>query len=154
MAVNLRCNLCPTANVLKYFLNLCSHPRFCICRRVHVIPVEGESLHLKSVVSALAKDVLVVADNEPGRAVFRYIQGSSSPSGSYSPLFVPDMLCSNVVRVADSVLVQSGPKLGRSMEILSAKCAELGLRVLPVSMSETAKADGALTCCSVLFRKV
>jgi len=69
--------------------------------------------------------------------------------GSYDFIFVPDVICSNVLRVRDALLVQDG--FPTSLEILSHVTIGKNLKLIPLMMSEMIKADGALTCCSLLI---
>ena len=62
---------------------------------------------------------------------------------------VPDRSSANVVRLGRTLLIQAG--FPRSEAILGEICRELELTPEPVCMSELIKADGALTCCSLLI---
>ena len=113
---------------------------------VHAVPVTA-GLHLKSVVSILADGVLVLAaDNDAAAAVRQSIERID---GSYSFVLVPDAEASNVLRVRDTLLVQAG--FPRSEAILRSAAARHGLTVVTLDMSELIKADGALTCGSLLL---
>ena len=69
--------------------------------------------------------------------------------GDYEFTKVPDSVCSNVLRIRNAVFIQKGyPK---SEEILESIITKKGLICKKLEMSEFIKADGALTCCSVLF---
>ena len=109
------------------------------------VPVVG-GLHLKSVLSAIDDKTLVVADSPEARAMGEKIVGALPGSRMIA---VPDTVCANVVRLGTSLLVQAG--FPQSEEILGEKCRELGLKMVPVCMSELIKADGALTCCSIIM---
>ena len=94
-------------------------------------------LHLKSAVTALTEDTLiinpdwVVADHFPGRTCIQV--DPSEPNAA------------NVLRVGDTILfAASFPRTGNRL-------ASAGFEVRPVEASELAKAEGALTCCSLLF---
>lgn len=65
-------------------------------------------------------------------------------------VWVPDQLSANVVRVGRRVLFQAG-RHPESEAAIRGACEERGLEPVRVSMAEFAKADGALTCCSLLF---
>lgn len=112
---------------------------------VHAIPVTA-GLHLKSVVSILADGVLVLAADNPAAAVVR--ESIQRIDGTYTFVLVPDAEASNVLRVRDTLLVQAG--FPRSEAILRAAAARHGLSVVTLDMSELIKADGALTCGSLL----
>ena len=92
---------------------------------------------LKSAVTALTEDTLiinpdwVVADHFPGRTCIQV--DPSEPNAA------------NVLRVGDTILfAASFPRTGNRL-------ASAGFEVRPVEASELAKAEGALTCCSLLF---
>ncbi|GAX74600.1 hypothetical protein CEUSTIGMA_g2048.t1 [Chlamydomonas eustigma] len=63
---------------------------------------------------------------------------------------IPDQLCANVLRIGNNVVMQAG--FPASEVIIRGICHEQGLALHTLDMSELAKADGALTCCSVLAR--
>ncbi|EFJ42483.1 hypothetical protein VOLCADRAFT_107179 [Volvox carteri f. nagariensis] len=65
-------------------------------------------------------------------------------------IFVPDTLAANVLSAGAHVVMQAG--FPASEAIVRAACEARGMTLHTLSMSELAKADGALTCCSLLFR--
>lgn len=128
---------------------------------VVALSLPGAGLHLKSIVSALDEETLVVAAEasaflreELERAIVHTNMKTdagmqlSTSRWHWQWIEVPSLLASNVVRVRGTVLGQ-GDEAAR--QILQRACDVRGLRLEWVDMSETAKADGALTCCSVLF---
>jgi len=115
------------------------------------IPVRSVSitkgLHLKSALSLLDEHTLVVADNAAGRALAADINtGTSRP---YDLIFVPDAISANVLRLRDTVFIQT--PFPASEPILERACEERKLSVVRLHMSELIKADSALTCCSLLW---
>eukprot|EP01116_Phalansterium_solitarium_P009808 TRINITY_DN24114_c0_g1_i1.p1 TRINITY_DN24114_c0_g1~~TRINITY_DN24114_c0_g1_i1.p1 ORF type:complete len:273 (+),score=91.82 TRINITY_DN24114_c0_g1_i1:107-925(+) len=116
-------------------------------RRVVPIAVQ-KAFNLKSIVSLLAEDCIVVADTPPGHDVVEQIRRQHQGPG-YQFVFVPDSVAANVLRVGDSVFIQAGYPASES--ILESAAASHGLTVVKLCMSELIKADGALTCCSVPF---
>ncbi len=106
--------------------------------------------------TALSEDTIVVADIPQGHALVNLIQntrdGPFAPATRPPPLefvYVPDMLCSNILRIGPHVVMQAGyPK---SEAVLRPQCEKRGLTLHTLEMGEFAKADGALTCCSLLF---
>jgi dimethylargininase len=113
-----------------------------------VVEVEvAGGLHLKSVLSAIDDETLVVADAEPARAMAAAIEATLS--GRLRTILVPDVVAANVLRLGGRLLIQSG--FGRSQPVLEQACRERGLTPLLLTMSEFIKADGALTCCSVIL---
>lgn len=112
---------------------------------VVALPVEG-SLHLKSLMTLLTENVLVVSDDSEGRKLAALLHERAP---SYEFLFVPDRVAANVVRIGDHLLIQSG--FESSEAVLRARAQKEGLEVVSLEMSELIKADGALTCGSLLF---
>jgi dimethylargininase len=100
---------------------------------VRAIAVRG-CLHLKSACSYLG-DGMVLAYRPWVDAAFDGLRVIDSP----------DAEAVNVLRVGDTVLLAEG--FPRTMETI----AGLGLRVRALDNSELRKAEGALTCCSLLF---
>ena len=111
---------------------------------VHPIPVT-DGLHLKSILSILADRVLVI-DSSPAASKMRDVISSIDPS--YRFVVVPDKEASNVLRVKDTLLIQDG--FPQSELILRKAAEEFKLKVVTLKMSELIKADGALTCGSLL----
>jgi dimethylargininase len=97
---------------------------------LHTIRVAG-ALHLKSIATALDPETLLVA--------------ADLPISGYELVRVPDPICANVVVLGDTVLAQAG--FPESERIIRSRTTK---RVVLLTMSELAKADAALTCCSVL----
>lgn len=110
------------------------------------IPVT-EGLHLKSVMSLFDTDTLIVASTTAGNKILNHIE--SSTNGGYTFVLVPDSAASNVLRIGSSLIVQSG--FPASEAILQKLCERNFVTMLPINMSEIIKADGALTCGSILF---
>lgn len=100
------------------------------------------SLHLKSSVSILDNNSLIITDTTEGENIARQI-------ADYEFTKIPDSVCSNILRIHNTVFIQKGyPK---SEKILEKIIIKKGLICKKLEMSEFIKADGALTCCSVLF---
>ncbi len=115
-------------------------------------------LHLKSLATVLGPDTLVIADTELGRALAFYIQDSSGipkiarQSGHrISFVTVPDIAAANVIFVNNTILCQSSIFYPRSYENISLFSQAAGLQMKEIDTSELGKADGALTCCSILM---
>ncbi len=100
------------------------------------IPVE-RCLHLKSAATAAADDLLVLNPAWIDPARFGGIEWVAIDPGEPSG--------ANVVRVRDTVVCPTSAP--RTRERLEAR----GLTVRAVDASELAKAEGALTCCSLIF---
>jgi dimethylargininase len=100
-----------------------------------VIAVQVQSaLHLKSVVTAISDDLIVIDAQQIDPAIFgtRYI---SVPADA-----------ANMLRVRDTVLCPM------SAAPFTTRLEAEGLNVQLVDNSELAKAEAALTCCSLIFR--
>lgn len=119
------------------------------------------ALHLKSIASRVGPTTLAVADTPLGRAVASFIQEHSgvpkeARAGGHklSFLLIPAAQAgaANAVLVNDTTLmVQKGGGKGEGVAVLKAFAEAEGLKVVEVDTSELAKADGALSCCSVLL---
>lgn len=110
------------------------------------IPVT-EGLHLKSILTALDFDTLVVADSEAGWKVQELI--SQLTANAYAFIVVPDSVAANVLRINSYLIVQEG--YPESEAILYQQCMAKSLNLVTINMSELIKADGALTCGSILL---
>ena len=96
-------------------------------------------LHLKSAVTQVSDDTLLINPAWVDRSIFgamKFIEvDESEPSAA------------NAVWLDDAVLYPSSfPQTQRRLE-------EAGLRLKIVDATEVAKAEGAVTCCSLIFRK-
>jgi len=99
-----------------------------------------QCLHLKSAVTALGDETLLVdrASLDPAALGlfrrFRIVESDpAEPSGA------------NVARVGDALLASAAsPRTRERLE-------KQGFRVAAVDVSELAKAEGAVTCCSLIF---
>lgn len=111
---------------------------------VRSVPVRG-CLHLKTAVTALTDDLLIVnpAWVDPGAFGDRRVVEVA-----------PDEpLAGNVLRLPDRVLMASGQAGTRAR--IQAGLAEAGagdVGVVEVDVSELALAEAGVTCCSILFR--
>jgi dimethylargininase len=103
---------------------------------VHTVPVRG-CLHLKSAVTAVADDTLLINREWVAAERFRPLQlldvDPSEPHGA------------NAVRVDDALIYPTA--FPRTRARLDAR----RLQVTGVDVSELAKAEGAVTCCSLIF---
>ena len=104
--------------------------------RVYGVPTRG-CLHLKSAVTVVADDTLLVQPEwvDPGRfAQYRLI--AVDPAEPHA---------ANALRIGDRVIHPSC--FPRTRERLEAA----GIRVVSVDVAELQKAEGAVTCCSLVF---
>jgi dimethylargininase len=110
------------------------------------IPV-SEGLHLKSVISFFDAKTLIVAATSAGMKIQNTIEFSTN--GHYTFVFVPESIASNVLRIGSSLIVQEGFSVSEA--ILQNLCDQKFVNLIKINMSELIKADGALTCGSLLF---
>jgi len=117
---------------------------------VNVRPVqfEGDALHLKSIVTHLDEMTLLAPTGDFGDQVLEEMKVKEL---GYDIIRLPSMLACNVVSVNGGIVAQhTGCEESKRRLIASTKDRDLTLEF--VDMSEIAKADGALTCCSVLLQ--
>jgi dimethylargininase len=96
-------------------------------------------LHLKSAVTQVSKDTLLINSSFLDRSIFRPMKlievDGSEPSAA------------NAVLIGNTVIYPSNfPKTQRRLE-------EAGIRLKIIDVTEVAKAEGAVTCCSLIFRR-
>ena len=103
---------------------------------VNGIDVRG-CLHLKSAVTAVSDETLLI---NPA-----WVDPADLGGRTCIPVDPSEPGAANVIRIGETILV--GAAFPRTGERLSAA----GFDVHPVDASELAKAEGALTCCSLLF---
>jgi dimethylargininase len=115
---------------------------------VRAVEFQGDALHLKSIVTHLDETTLFAPTGNLGDAVLEEMQAQEL---GYEIIRLPSMLACNVVAVNGGVLAQH-TGCGESERLLVASAKDRGLNLEFVDMSEIAKADGALTCCSVLLQ--
>ncbi len=105
---------------------------------VHPVPVTG-CLHLKSAVTALADDRLLLNGEWVARELFSSLDLDIVDVDPREPY------AANIVRVADELVYPDAfPRTRERIE-------RQGTRVRTVGVSEIAKAEGAVTCCSLIF---
>jgi dimethylargininase len=103
---------------------------------VRAVPVHG-CLHLKSAVTAVSPDTVL-------------INREWVPADAFAGLSLVDIdpqepHAANALAIADAVLYPAS--FPRTRERLESR----GLRVQPVDVDELQKAEGAVTCCSLIF---
>ena len=105
--------------------------------QVQAVNVTG-CLHLKSAVTQVGKDTLLINPEWVSKDDFPGMQFIDvDPSESYA---------ANAVLVGDTIIYPS------SFPKTQAKLQATGIRMLIVDADELAKAEGAVTCCSLIFR--
>lgn len=103
-----------------------------------VIEVEFQGcLHLKSAATAIGSDVILMNPDWVKPETFETMRCINIDPNEPN--------AANAIRIDDTVLV--GADFPKTAELLTAQ----GFEVLAVESSELAKAEGALTCCSLIF---
>jgi dimethylargininase len=116
--------------------------------QMEVIPVafQGNALHLKSIVTHVDDSTLLAPTGALGDDV---IQTMQAVERGYTVIRLPNMAC-NVVSVNGGLVAQDmGDEEIRNT--LQQVAADRKMTIQFVNCSEIAKADAALTCCSVLL---
>ncbi|MBN1451058.1 MAG: hypothetical protein JW963_08600 [Anaerolineales bacterium] len=104
--------------------------------QVRAVNVTG-CLHLKSAVTQVSKDTLLINPEWVSRDDFPGMQFIEvDPSESYA---------ANAILVGDTIIYPS------SFPKTKAKLEKAGINLLIVDADELAKAEGAVTCCSLIF---
>jgi dimethylargininase len=105
---------------------------------VHGVPVTG-CLHLKSAVTQVAQDTLLINPAWVDRAAF--------PGMQFIEVDPAEPYAANALMIGEAILYQPAyPKTRLRLEAA-------GIYPILVDQSELAKAEGALTCCSLVFKK-
>ena len=103
---------------------------------VHAVKVEG-CLHLKSAVSAITEDTLLF---NPA-----WVHGDAFRPLTLVEVDPAEAYAANALLVGDDVIYPT------AFPRTAARIRQRGGRVVQVDVSELAKAEGAVTCCSVIF---
>ena len=114
---------------------------------IYIELTDNEILHLKSVCTLLDDNTIVYYKSE--KMNIRLEIEKQINANMYNFIEVPDMIASNVLRIKDNVLIQDG--FPNSENILVPEIVKRNLECHKINMSEFIKADGALTCCSILL---
>jgi dimethylargininase len=104
---------------------------------IHSVQVSG-CLHLKSAVTQMARNTLLINP--------LWVDETNFPGMQFIKVDPTEPYAANVLLVGATLLYQ--PIFPRTLSRLEAA----GRRTLLVDQSELAKAEGALTCCSLIFR--
>ena len=104
---------------------------------VRGIPVRG-CLHLKSAVTQVAADTVLI---NPA-----WVAKDSLPGLKFIDVDAHEPYAANALMIGDTVVYQ--PSYPRTNALLD----QAGIETILVDMSELGKAEGALTCCSLIFR--
>src|SRR5262245_11692104 len=94
-------------------------------------------LHLKSAVTSIGENLLLVNRDWVDQAAF--------PGAGFIEVDPGEPLAANALRIGDTVIhAAEFPATRRRMDAA-------GSKVIPVEMSEFAKSEGGVTCCSLVF---
>ena len=104
--------------------------------QVHGVQVSG-CLHLKSAVTQAATDTLLI---NPA-----WVRRDDFPGLKFIEIHPSEPSAANILMVGEATVFQ--PSYPRTLERLESA----GIRPVLVDASELAKAEGALTCCSLIF---
>ncbi|GAA5804337.1 hypothetical protein EDC94DRAFT_643032 [Helicostylum pulchrum] len=119
---------------------------------VHVIKslLTHDSLHFKCIISMLNDNTLLITDHEAGQQVMDEIK--SFTGDHYTFIKVPEQVPSNILSLdgGNFIIYQKGFPESEKVIIEELK-NKRGVEVKTLCMSELIKADGALTCCSILI---
>ncbi len=99
------------------------------------VPVSG-CLHLKSAVTQVAPDIVLV---NPA-----WVQSTVFSGFTRMSVHPDEPLAANALMVGDAVIYPE------AFPATAARLDRAGIRLAPVDVSELAKAEGAVTCCSLL----
>ena len=103
---------------------------------ITAVPVT-DVLHLKCVCSGLGSDKIVLGERTIPRKYFGDVNVVEIPNH--------EVYAANCVSINNTVIMANGyPEMRRKVE-------SLGFNVLPLETSEIKKADGSLTCLSILY---
>jgi dimethylargininase len=103
---------------------------------VHAVPLTG-CLHLKSAVTALAHDRLLVNPD--------WVRPDALAPFDLVDIDPREPYAANIVRAGDALIYPAAfPRTRERLE-------RVGVRVRMVDVDELAKAEGAVTCCSLIF---
>ncbi|KAK8386746.1 hypothetical protein O3P69_017899 [Scylla paramamosain] len=113
-------------------------------------PIKVEkSLHLKTVLTMAGPDVMCVGNTPDAQSILKRIEREAT--FRYQTVTVPDVNAANVVFANGVLLHRSAEEYPASAKIFEEKLSLWNLK--PVTFSELEKANGSLTCCSILIRK-
>ncbi len=104
--------------------------------RVQAVPIRG-CLHLKSAVTAVRDDTLLL---QPA-----WVDAASFPGYTIIEVDPDEEHAANILRISDVAVMPSNfPRTARRLR-------DAGVEVVTVDVSELQKAEGATTCCSLVF---
>ncbi|CAO3655751.1 unnamed protein product [Mucor hiemalis] len=112
--------------------------------------LENDSLHFKCIVSMLNDNTLLITDHKAGHDVQEEIKLFTGDH--YSFIKVPEQVPSNILSLEKGKFVIYQKNFPESEKVILEELQnKRGIKVQALDMSELIKADGALTCCSILI---
>ncbi|KAK4511812.1 uncharacterized protein ATC70_003811 [Mucor velutinosus] len=109
-----------------------------------------DSLHFKCIVSMLDDHTLLITDHKAGHDVQEEIQQFTN--NHYEFIRVPEQVPSNILSLDGGKFIIYQQDFPESEKVLLEELhKKRGVQVKSLCMSELIKADGALTCCSILI---
>ena len=105
--------------------------------RVQAVNVTG-CLHLKSAVTQVSQNTLLINPE--------WVSKDNFPGMQFIEVDLSEPYAANVVLVGDTIIYPS------SFPKTQVKLKAAGIRMLNVDADELAKAEGAVTCCSLIFQ--
>ncbi len=113
--------------------------------------LENDSLHFKCIVSMLNDNTLLITDHKAGHDVEEEIK--SFTGDHYTFIKVPEQVPSNILSLDDGKFIIYQKNFPESEKVILEELQKKrGVQVTALDMSELIKADGALTCCSILVK--
>lgn len=109
----------------------------------HAVPLPSGGLHLKSFISRVQRDVVAVESKEEYLAVYNMVRRHLP---HFRSLEVPDAGAANTCLVGDTLLFPSAYS-EQSVSTYDSACRPC----IPLDMSEFHKADGGLSCLSIII---
>jgi dimethylargininase len=104
--------------------------------KLHPVTVTG-CLHLKSAVTQVATDTLLINPE--------WVDKGNFPGMKFIEIDSGEPYAANAVRIGDAIIYPTSfPKTQGRLE-------KAGIRMVTVDADELAKAEGAVTCCSLIF---
>ncbi|MGH8401225.1 MAG: dimethylarginine dimethylaminohydrolase family protein, partial [Gammaproteobacteria bacterium] len=104
--------------------------------QVKAVPLHG-CLHLKTAVTQIAPDLLLINPD--------WVDARQFPGLHVLPVARSEPHAANALLIDDTVIYPVSCPLTR------AQLLQQGIKVVSVDMSETEKAEGGVTCCSLIF---
>uniref|UniRef100_A0A7S4U720 Dimethylargininase n=2 Tax=Guillardia theta TaxID=55529 RepID=A0A7S4U720_GUITH len=119
-------------------------------KSIHAIQVKDD-LHLKSLATFAGNDQIAFDDSVGGDHFVQEVERLIGATHGYSMHRMSVHEATNVLRVGDALLVSKGCELLPEMQKLAEMAGVKRQDIVGVENSEFAKADGAITCRSLIL---